>query len=144
MSQKRPREIPLERSARLAIVGERIRALRTSLPPPKGRRSRTGELSQADFAKLLGTTRELVSNWERGKQEPQERYRIMLAEISKGTWRPEDFSASDEASPNEFARLRDEVASLRQSLDLAGEAHDHLKKRVEALEEGGRRRRQAP
>ncbi len=44
----------------------RLRALRLSLPPPEDQK----ELSQADFAKLLGLEAETYRRYERGETEP--------------------------------------------------------------------------
>lgn len=79
------------RKPKVETPAQRIEAIRRSLPPAEGRRSRLGYLSKDDFADLLGAGRSTVINWTTGKAFPEERYRIELARLSGGQYAPEDF-----------------------------------------------------
>jgi hypothetical protein len=114
-------------------VADRIEAIRRTIPPAPGRRSRLGYISKDDFAELIGTGRTRVIAWTTGQAYPEARYRERLAELSKGRWLPADF-ARDAAPTDRLAALEAEVERLADALDTAGKAYDRLRARVRALE----------
>ncbi|MGW4994876.1 telomere-associated protein Tap [Streptomyces mirabilis] len=73
------------------------------LPPPAERKRlrEAAELSQTQIAKVLGTRREAVGNWETGKTEPRPPQRTAYARLLEGL--AARFPAPDNESPSEPA-----------------------------------------
>ncbi|MFF2430944.1 telomere-associated protein Tap [Streptomyces mirabilis] len=73
------------------------------LPPPAERKRlrEAAELSQTQIAKVLGTRREAVGNWETGKTEPRPPQRTAYARLLEGL--AARFPAPDDESPSEPA-----------------------------------------
>ncbi|WP_328760521.1 telomere-associated protein Tap [Streptomyces sp. NBC_00271] len=73
------------------------------LPPPAERKRlrEAAELSQTQIAKVLGTRREAVGNWETGKTEPRPPQRTAYARLLEGL--AARFPAPDNESPSELA-----------------------------------------
>lgn len=119
-------------SDRDETVAERIAALRKSLPPREGRKSRLGHMSVEDFAEHLGTTKTRVIAWEKGKAYPDAINRERLSTASEGRFQPESFMQSVEPDPLEA--LEGEVADLTVGLEASRKANNSLRLRVSTLE----------
>lgn len=110
---------------------DRIEALRRSLPPKEGRRSRLGYPSKDDLAEMLGASRGRMIAWTTGEGYPEPRYRIKLAELSKGRYSPEDFAPPSPAALRALAVRQEE---LEAEVARMGPILEALVDRVEALE----------
>ena len=117
---------------------ERILAIQKMLPPAAGVTSRTGYASLDELARRLGTTRALVQTWIRDTNPgyPSLKHREGLAKLSKGRYRPEEFSRLRATRPELEARLaelerecaldREIVADLREAVEAIRAAVDAL------------------
>lgn len=125
-------------------AAERINALIKALPPKEGRRSRLGHISIEDFAELLGTTKQRVIDWRSGDAFPDGKNRERLAEVSAGRYRADDFRGPVTAGKVEtaarLAALEEEVAVLREALDVARKAQRATLRRLSALEKAAESR----
>jgi hypothetical protein len=118
-------------------IGERIRKLRQSLPPPDDRatKSRQPYPSQAEFAAMVGTDRFRIIDWEVNGAIPDALNRQRLAEISGLA--PEMFlppGAGGTSAPIEDVeqRLKDYVReeSQREIRKLRDELRRELRRQI--------------
>ena len=92
-------------------------------------RERTG-LSTAQLARRLGVKSRTLANWERNETEPRANRLVMLAQLVgvAPAWffEGQELYAPDETAPD--------MAQIKEQLDLAKRAVEHLSHIVETLE----------
>ncbi|WP_373430906.1 telomere-associated protein Tap [Streptomyces canus] len=78
--------VPTENELFSAVDALLDQVVQDDLPPPAERRRlrEAAELSQTQVAKVLGTRREAVGNWETGKTEPRPPQRAAYARLLEG------------------------------------------------------------
>lgn len=103
------------------------------LSVPQRVRQLRGQLSHDRFADQLGTSRQTVIEWEKGRRRPGPRYRAKLAELSGY---PEEMFEGPQVERLELSVIRDVFdRAARDADDVAARRHEAVMRELASITE---------